>query len=167
MTAEIYDFLSLHKIPYLRTDHEAVYTCEQARRAPRPLNGVETKNLFLRDKKGDRHFLLAAEATKDIDLTCFAAALSLSRLSFASAERLQRHLGVGGGAVSLLALINDHSRCVEVLIDEELREAKALLCHPLVNTATLSIAVPDLLRFLELIQHRPRFVVVPAKKREE
>ena len=65
--------------------------------------------------------------------------LGAGRLSFASPERLQKHLGLLPGAVSLLGLVNDPSGAVEFVIDRSLWDADAVQAHPLVNTATMVI----------------------------
>jgi len=158
-----YDYLNELGVSYERVDHRPVFTVEEARRLVPPIPGVPTKNLFLRDDKGRRHFLLVTRDEKQVDLKAFAAAHALPKLGFASPERLLRLLGLTPGSVSLLALMNDRERQVELLIDEELRGADRLLCHPLDNAATLSIAMPDVLRFVQATGHEAHFAAVPAK----
>src|SRR5215470_6754546 len=96
-------FLDQLSIPFEYHEHVAVYTSEQSRRLVAPLPGASAKNLFLRDKKGQRHFLLTLDDRKALDLRALAAQLAVSKLSLASVERLQEHLGVEPGAVSLMA----------------------------------------------------------------
>ena len=83
-------------------------------------------------------------------------------MGFASAERLQKFLGVKPGSVSLLGLVNDETRAVEFVIDRALWDAEAVHAHPLVNTATMVIAHADLERFLAATGHAPRVIDVPA-----
>ena len=157
----IVEFLAQHGIPFERVDHPPVYTCEEARLLVPPISGAETKNLFLRDKAGTRHFLVAVPAAKKISLQSLAQVLEVSKLSFASADRLSRYLKLEPGSVTLLGVINDPDGKVEVVIDQTLWSQDALLCHPLVNTSTLSIAREGVFRFLELTGHSPKIVVVP------
>lgn len=119
-----------------------------------PLPGATVKNLFLRDKKGRRYILLVMEDMKKIDLKVLAGNLGLSNLSLASAERLMEYLGVEPGAVSLLALVNDSTKQVEVFIDQDIWKAEALQSHPLINTETLVIKIEDMERFLEATGHQ-------------
>jgi Ala-tRNA(Pro) deacylase len=147
--------LSIH---YEIHEHVAVYTSEQARRLIQPLAGASAKNLFLRDKKGKRYFLLTLIDTKTLNLKLLAASLGISGLSLASAERLMNVLGVEPGAVSLMALVNDISRLTEVLIDRDLWQADKLQCHPLINTATLVVSLQDIKKFLASTGHEAKLV---------
>ena len=104
------------------------------------LPGAKTKNLFLRDKKGRRHFLVTVPHDVAVDLDALGAALGVGGVGFASAERLQKHLGIKPGSVSLLGLVNDEAHAVEFVIDRALWEADAVHAHPLVNTATMVVA---------------------------
>lgn len=157
---DIYAFLDDCAISYQRVDHPPVYTVEQANRLVPPMQGVATKNLFLRDKKGQRHFLLVCGDEKSLDLKQLAAQLGVSKLSLASPERLAQHLDIEPGAVTLLALVNDPQHRVELLVDRELWQAEALQCHPLVNTATLVIPIDGIRAFLNATGHTARVIEV-------
>lgn len=141
-------------------DHAPVYTSEQARALVPRQQAASAKNLFLKDKKGKNHYLLVFDDRKKIDFDQLAAQIGSSRLSLASPARLNEHLGVEPGAVSLLALINDPSYKVQLLIDREVWNQQSLQCHPLINTATLVIAMPDVKRFLDRVGHAPLLVDV-------
>lgn len=160
---DIYQFLADHNIAYERHDHPPVFTCEEALRLVPPLPAAKTKNLFLRDRKGRRHFLVTVGYEKAVDLKALASLLRVSKLGFASAERLQRYLGVDPGSVSILAVVNDLNREVEMIMDKDLWEAKAFQCHPLVNTSTLVISRDHIQRFLEITGHPVRVLDVPGK----
>ncbi len=159
----IFNFLDSHQIEYQQVDHPPVYTCEEAKRLVPDLPGAETKNLFLRDGKGQRHFLLAVAPEKNVDLKTLSKSLEVSGLSFASPERLAKYLRLSPGSVTLLAVVNDSEKQVEVLIDEELWSNEAFLCHPLVNTSTLSLNKQSLSRFFELTGHSPKIISVPSR----
>jgi Ala-tRNA(Pro) deacylase len=163
MKTALYAFLDQHELAYQRFEHPPVYTCEEARQLAPGLPGAETKNLFLCDGKGTRHVLVSVPAEASVDLKALSATLELKGLRFASPERLKRYLGLEPGSVTLLAAFNDTERAVEVVVDETLWNAEALLCHPLVNTETLSIGRATLARFLELTGHPPRVLAVPGK----
>ena len=161
MHAERLAFLDQNQIPYQRFSHPPVFTCEEARQVAPDLPGADTKNLFLRDGKGKRHFLVTVPDHKSVNLKALSAALEVKNLTFASPERLLRFLGVTPGAVTLLGVFNDSERAVEVVLDTELWDSDAILAHPLVNTETLSIPTPGLMRFLELSGHPPVRLSVP------
>jgi len=135
-------------IPYVRIEHPPVATVEEAEKHWAGLKGAHCKNLFLRNYKGNRHYLVIAPVTRGIDLKRLTALLDEDRLSFASAERLKRWLGVEPGSVSPFGLINDETRHVRVVCDWALKSSAALGFHPNVNTATLEISLPDFEKFL-------------------
>ena len=138
-------------------------TVEESLRHVPKLPGSKTKNLFLRDKKARRHFLVSVPHDIAVDIDALGAMLGVSGVGFASAERLQRYLGVTPGSVSLLALVNDEALAVELVIDRALWEADAVHAHPLVNTATMVLPHADLERFLAATRHVPRVIDVPAR----
>lgn len=158
-----YAFLNEHRIVYQRCEHPAVFTVEEAARRVPPLPGAKTKNLFLRDKPGRRHFLVCVPADKQVELRALSETIGANRLSFGSAERLMRYLGVAPGAVTLLAVFNDPAGAVDLFVDEDLWQANAFQFHPLVNTATLVISRPEVARFVALTGHVLRVIRVPSK----
>lgn len=158
-----FQFLKDHQIAYTRHDHPAVYTVEEADRLVPKLAAAKTKNLFLRDDKGRRHFLVVVPGHKQVDLKLLKDRMGIKRISFGSPERLKKHLGIEPGAVSLLALYNDTAHAVELFVDQELWTSESFQCHPLVNTATLEIARDDLMRFLESTCHEATIIEVPGR----
>lgn len=161
--SELEAFLRAHGIAAERVDHPPVFTVEESERLVPLLPGTKTKNLFLRDKKGTRHFLVSVPHDLAVDLDALANSLGTSRLGLASPERLLRHLGVTPGSVSLLALVNDSAHAVEAVLDRRIFEAEAVHAHPLANDATLVIARSDLRRFLAATGHSPRVIDVPGR----
>jgi len=106
---DIFRFLEGNGIAYERCDHPAVFTCEEADRLVPPMEGAKIKNLFVRDKKGRRHFLVVVGYEKNVDLKSLSSIMGLSSLTMASPDRLKRYLGVDPGSVTILAVINDQS----------------------------------------------------------
>ncbi len=158
-------FLLAHGITAARHDHPPVMTVEESERLVPPLPGAKTKNLFLRDKKGARHFLVTVPHDRAVDLDALGVALEAGRLGFASAARLATHLGITPGSVSLLALVNDSKHAVEFVIDRALWQADAIHAHPLANSATMVLKHADLERFVDATGHAPRVIDVPARVR--
>ena len=155
---DITAFLREHGIDAERHEHAPVMTVEESERLVPPLPGAKTKNLFLRDKKGLRHFLVTVRHDATVDLNTLGTLIGAGRLGFASPGRLQKHLGIEPGSVSLLALCNDTTGTVEFVIDRALWTAPALQAHPLVNTATMILSHADLERFVAATGHSPRVV---------
>lgn len=158
---DFYEILEHNAIVYERHDHPPVYTVEEAGRLIPPLPGAKTKNLFLRDSKGQRHFLVCLAAVKQVDLKKLAAALAVKRLSFGSARRLETYMGVEPGAVSIFGILNDTGGRVEVLFDLPLWKQAAFQFHPLVNTSTLCIDKENLERFMALTGHSIQVLELP------
>lgn len=156
----LYCILEELNIIFERINHPAVYTNEQARELVLPSNGASAKNLFLRDRKGKRHFLIMLDDNKELDLGDLATQIGSTRLSFASPERLMKYLGIEPGAVSPLALINDTAHDVELWVDQALWNEEIILCHPLVNTATLALSTRDLNRFFEKTDHKINYIKI-------
>ncbi len=162
--ADLYRFLEENDIEYQRHDHPPVYTVEDVERLVPALPAARTKNLFFRDNKGRRHFLVVVPAEKRVDLKTLPGVIGSNRLSFGSADRLKHYLGIDPGAVSIFAVLNDSDQAVEVIIDETLWLSEAFQFHPLVNTSTLVISRENLSRFLDLTGHKAKKVAVPAKE---
>jgi Ala-tRNA(Pro) deacylase len=144
----VYAVLREVGIPYRRYEHPAVFTVEEAERYWAGIPATHCKNLFLRNKKGNVHYLVVVEHSKRVDLKGLATSLGEDRLTFSSSERLTTHLGLTAGAVSPFGLINDKERRVRVAIDEDLKQAVEIGFHPNVNTATITISFGSFERFL-------------------
>ena len=154
----IYEVLDEHVIPYKKFEHEAVFDCDAADALGLDTQGIATKNLFLRDKKGKRHFLVVVHSDKALDLKSLSQVLDVKGLSFASADRLQKHLSSTPGSVSILDILRDTESAVELIIDQSVMDSPMLQCHPYTNTATLDIAVPDIKRLLQHYQREFRAI---------
>ena len=158
----VYAALDALGIKYDRYEHPAVFTAEDASKHWDPLGGVQCKNLFLRNKKGDRHYLVVVGIDKRVDLKDLVKIVGDDRLSFGSPERLMAELGLTPGSVSPFGLINDGDGSVRVLIDQDLRGAERLLFHPNINTATVTVSWADLERFLATRRNTVRVVSLQA-----
>jgi Ala-tRNA(Pro) deacylase len=147
------NFLDANGFIYQRVEHPAVFTCAEAELHRPKVPAVSTKNLFLCDKKARRFFLVVTSCEKTVKLDALAPQLGVSYLRFASAENLQRILGVTRGAVTMMGLANDTGHLVELWIDAEIWLGETFLSHPLVNTATLVLSKSQLERFFSLTGH--------------
>jgi Ala-tRNA(Pro) deacylase len=145
-------------IAYTRHAHPPVFTVEQAEEHWRTIDATHCKNLFVRNRKGNAHYLVVVERSKTIDMKLLASQLGEDRLSFASPERLATHLGLTPGAVSPFGIINDRHNAVTVVLDEDLRAAPRVGFHPNVNTATLVLTFADFERFLASRGNRLRYL---------
>jgi len=141
--------------------HAPVFTVEESKALRGELPGGHVKNLFLRNKKGGL-WLIVAEEDRQIDLKALGNRIGAGKVSFASAERLMRHLGVAPGSVTPFGLINDHGVEVQVVIDKALLAQDPVNVHPLTNDRTTAIAPRDLLAFIEACGHKPQVLDLGA-----
>lgn len=154
---DLFNRLDALGIAHCTVDHPPLYTVEQSKRLRGDLPGAHSKNLFLKNKKGQMWLVCCLEHRR-LDLKTFRHRIDSSALSFCSPERLLRYLGVTPGAVTPFAVINDQDSAVRVVLDSALLEIDPLNFHPLDNTKTTAIAPRDLLTFLQSTQHVPQIV---------
>lgn len=145
---EIRKFLDEKGIEYEWIEHEAVYTIEDmARLGLEDMQDI-AKNLFLRDAKGKRHFLVVVREDKKVDLRRLEEIIGSKRLSFASEERLEKYLGLKKGSVTPLGILNDEERAVEVFFDADFCEMGKIGVHPNENTASVYLSTESLLQVI-------------------
>ena len=147
-------------IAHRTVEHPPVFTVEEAKALRGNLPGHHIKNLFLRNKKEEMWLVVALE-DRAIDLKRLGDVLGAGRLSFGSADRLKRTLGVEPGSVTPLSLVNDEARAVRLVVDRGVADGGPVNAHPLVNTMTTALAPADLLRFFDAIGHTPRWLDFP------
>ena len=145
--AELFAFLDAHGIDHATTEHAPVYRVEEGHAIKAALPGGHSKNLFLKDARGQL-WLICALGETAIDLKRTPAAIGSARLSFGSPERLWSALAVRPGSVTPFALLNDPERRVRLVLDAALMACEPLNFHPLSNDATTAVSRAGLLRFL-------------------
>ena len=153
----VYAALDSLGISYARYDHPPVFTGDDAAEHWSAIPGRGVKNLFLRNKKGNRHYLVILPIEKEADLRRFVKAVGDDRLSFGSPERLAEHLGLTPGSVSPFGLLNNPSQSVQVFVDADLRSDERLIFHPNLNQHSLTITPADLDRFFASTGHRVKW----------
>ncbi len=146
---KVLDALDGLAIRYELLEHPPLNTIEEAMPYWKDVEAAPCKNLFFRNHKGNKHFLVVLAGHRQLAIRELEALLRQGKISFASPERLERHLGLMPGSVSPFGLLNDGGRHVALFIDSELREAERLCFHPNVNTLSLIVAQSDFHRFLE------------------
>ena len=145
---KVYDALGAMGIQYEKYEHPPVFTSEEAAEHWGAIKATQVKNLFLRNKKGNRQYLVILEISKQADLRELVRIIGDDRFSFGSPERLRDTLGVTPGSVSPFGLLHPGSKEVRVIVDQGLRSAAKLIFHPNLNTASVTISVADFERFL-------------------
>src|SRR3954462_1955518 len=145
---QVYEALDALGIQYEKYEHPPVFTGEEAAEHWGPIKATPVKNLFLRNKKGNRQYLVILEISKHADLRELVKIIGDDRFSFGSPERLMDTLGVTPGSVSPFGLLHPGSTEVRVIVDRDLRSAEKLIFHPNLNTGSVTISVADFERFL-------------------
>lgn len=129
-------------------EHPPVFNTEDVDRYWRDIPATPVKNLFLRNKKGNHHYLVIVGVDKRVDLQHLRRLIGDDRFSFGSPERLMQKMGLTPGSVSPFGLLHAASADVQVIVDADLRGAEKLIFHPNINTASVTISFADLERFL-------------------
>jgi len=154
---DLFAFLDAHGVAHRTTEHPAVFRVGEGIDIKASMPGGHTKNLFLKDAKGQLWLISALGETR-IDLKALPKAIGSARLSFGSPELLEQALGVTPGSVTAFALINDQVRQVRFVLDKALLAHDPVNFHPLVNTATTAVSTDSFLRFLAALGVEPLVV---------
>lgn len=159
---EVLDFLDHHNISYDLHTHPPLPTIELALEYWKDIDSTHCKNLFFRNHKGNRHYLVVFECHKELAIHSLEQMLRQGKLSFASAERMERCLGLLPGSVSPLGLIHDprteeltkehfpNGHRVKLFLDSYLKTAERVSFHPCDNTGSVVLSNADFMRFLEI-----------------
>jgi Ala-tRNA(Pro) deacylase len=155
---ELYQLLDSLSISFEYHEHPPVATIDDAVIHWKSFNCGRCKNIFFRNHKGDRHYLVILEHLRQLNIHDLEQRLKQGKLSFASDQRLKKYLGIEPGSVSPFGLINDESHHVHLFIDEKLNESERLAFHPNLNTASLIVSKSDLLKFLNHMGNTYEFI---------
>jgi Ala-tRNA(Pro) deacylase len=145
-------------IPFEIHTHPPVDTVAEALPYWKAIDATHCKNLFFRNHKGNRHYLVILKHDRRLDIHDLEQRLKQGKLSFASPRRMERYLGLKGGSVSPFGLINDTENHVRLFLDAGLRSASRISFHPNDNTATVVISFQSFLKFLDRSGNRYEFV---------
>jgi len=146
---ELYRILEELNIPFDYHEHPPVPTVEEASKYWKGIDSAHCKNIFFRNHKGNRHYLVIIDYRQVLDIHDLEKRLRQGKLSFASERRLKKYLGLTPGSVTPFGLINDRENHVYVFLDENLRQAERISFHPCINTASLVLPMDDFIRFLD------------------
>ena len=151
----VYDFLDKLGVHYQRVDHDAAMTMEACAEVDRVLNATTCKNLLLSNRQNTTFYLLLMPGDKPFVTKELCQQIGSSRLSFAAPEYMLEYLDITPGSLSVLGLMNDTDRHVQLLIDEDVLQGEYIGFHPCINTSSLRLKTGDLLQ-----------VILPALERD-
>lgn len=161
----VYDFLDKLGIQYQRIDHEAAMTMEACEEIDHALGDNTTicKNLFLCNRQETDFYLLLMPGDKPFKTKDLSAQSHSARLSFAKPEYMEKYLDITPGSVSVLGLMNDSEKKVQLLIDEDVMKEPYFGCHPCINTSSLKFTTEDLMqKIIPALEHEPVTVTLPV-----
>ncbi len=151
--AEIKDYIIRLGLSFKEFKHPPVYTCEEAEKYNKDIKGVHSKNLFIKDKKSKRFYLVILPASKKLNMDNLGELLN-DNIKFADEEDLKNILGLNKGAVSPFGLINDKENKVQIIIDKEVWNSKFVSFHPNINTETLELTKEDFHKFIKSLNNK-------------
>ena len=156
-----YDLLDKLGVAYQRVDHEAAATMEICAEIDKALGATICKNLLLCNRQCTAFYLLMLPGDKNFRTSVLSKEIGSSRLSFADAKYMEEYLDITPGSVSILGLMNDRDKKVQLLIDEEVLQGEYLGCHPCINTSSLRFTIKDLTeKVIPALGHEPRTVTL-------
>lgn len=161
----VYDFLDKLGVQYQRIDHEAAMTMEACEEIDHALGDNTTicKNLFLCNRQETDFYLLLMPGDKPFKTKDLSAQIHSARLSFAKPEYMEKYLDITPGSVSVLGLMNDSEKKVQLLIDEDVMKEPYFGCHPCINTSSLKFTTEDLMqKIIPALEYEPITVTLPV-----
>ena len=159
-----YDMLDRLGIAYRRVDHEHADTIEACHEIEQTLGAEICKNLFLTNRQQTEFYLLLMPGDKPFKTKEITSQIGSARLSFASAEDMEKYLDIEPGAVSVMGLMNDTEHHVRLLVDEDILKGEYLGCHPCVNTSSLRMRTADVFgSYLDAVEHDMTKVVLTGE----
>ena len=157
-----YALLDSLGLEYRRVDHEHADTIEACEQVEGLLGCKICKNLFLTNRQQTDFYLLVMPGEKPFKTKLLSKQIGSARLSFASAEHMEKYLDITPGSVSILGLMNDKGGAVRLLVDRDLLKEEYFGCHPCINTSSLRLKTADVLeKLLPAMGHEPTFVDLP------
>ena len=154
----VFEFLDANGIKYGVYFHPASPTIEIAKQYWHDDGSVHCKNLFFRNHKGNRHYLVCFDCNQDMAIHDLEHRLHQGKLSFASPQRMERYLGLEPGSVSPFGLINDEEHHVHLFLDKNLESAESLSFHPNDSRGTVVISREEFMHYLEAVGNSWEFV---------
>lgn len=158
--ASVIAYLEKLDIPFELFEHPPVPTVEEALPYWKNIDATHCKNLFFRNHKGNKHYLVILDHRRQLNIKDLEQKLKQGKISFASQKRMERYLGLNAGSVSVFGIINDQDNHVHLFIDQALQSAIRISFHPNENDATLVISFASFLRFLESSANSYEFITL-------
>ncbi|OYT10725.1 MAG: prolyl-tRNA editing protein [Bacteroidetes bacterium 4572_112] len=145
-------------INYSSIEHPPIPTIEDALVYWKDLDAVHCKNLFFRNHKGNKHYMVVFEHSKKLAIKDLEQKLKQGKLSFASEKRMIKYLKTIGGSISPFGLINDTENHTFLFLDKNLLEAENISFHPNDNTMTIVVSISDFKKYIDWVGNEYEFL---------
>lgn len=147
----VYITLDKLSIPYERVDNEPAVTMEDCIAVDERLNMKTVKTLFLTNRQQTLFYLFVTPGDKPFRSKDFGAALEVSRVSFASAEKLLEMATTEPGSATVFSLLLDSMKEVRLIIDSEVLKSEYYGCTDGTTTGYMKLKTDDVMD--KLIPH--------------
>jgi len=154
----VYKILDKLNIPFEYIEHPPAPTIEIAMKYWDGHDATHCKNIFFRNHKGNKHYLVILDCKQNLKISDLEHRLKQGKLSFASEKRLQKYLKLTPGSVTPLGLINDTENHVHIFFDKNLLKTEKISFHPNINTASLIFKFDDFMKFMEYSNNSYEFI---------
>lgn len=141
--------LGIFSGPHGNTAEEYVKTDKNSEES----SGIEIKNLFLKEHNSDNYFLISMRGGKNADIKSLRKYLGTKPLSFASEEQLKEKLDVTYDEISPLAVINDRTNSVSLIIDDSLRDGTLMGFYHNESSSMIFLTYDELEKYAESCGH--------------
>lgn len=157
MKQKIFDILDGLEIPYINYEHDAVFTCDQAKWIEVPWERV--KSLLIRNKKSTNFYMVVLKDSTRLDANLVRAKFEDTKMSFSSEEQMMQKIWLKPWSVSPFALINNTEKDITVVFEADL-QGKKIWLHPLQNDNTIVLEMNDLTKFLSNMWFKYHFLEI-------
>lgn len=145
---DIIRILDDKNIEYEIIEHKAVYTLEDMLECDLPHPEQIAKNLFVRDDKKRKYYLITCLGDKKVNLKEFRKEHGTRPLTFASEDDLMSGMGLTRGAVTPFGILGNEEKDIIVFMDKDY-ENKLMAIHPCDNTATVYLNARDVAKLIK------------------
>lgn len=147
-------------IPFELVEHPPALTTEEADSYIIGIEGVRTKSMFLTNKKKTAFYLLIMDDAKRLDIEKFKDIVDANKIKMASPDTMLDKMNLTPGCVSIFGLMNNPDKDIQVYIDQAIMSEARMSFHPNVNTKTIFIATPDVVKFIESEGFTPHIISI-------
>ena len=156
---KVYAALERLGIPVERIDNDPAVTMEDCEAVDAALGVPTVKTLLLSNRQQTLFYLYVMPGDKPFSTKDFGAALQISRVSFAPAEKLHEFLGTEVGATTPLSLVADPDKRVRLIIDKAAVAPESIGFPDGTTTCYMRMRTADLLgKYIPAAGHEPTFI---------